>query len=251
MLAAGILAVGLDFRDGPVLTAQRLEQCQPQLRELIARDRNHPRTIMWSIANEPFAGSPMGMAEPDPAAVEAGMGCFRTLYEDANGLDGTRPVTLVGVQGGVRDWHGIFDVVCVNGYYGWYSQSGRPAEGAAVLAGVLDDLHAAFGKPVMVTEFGADTLPGAHATPPEMWTEEYQAEFIRGFLDVAAERPFMAGMHVWAFADFKTSQGIIRAAGMNFKGVFTRDRRPKLAAHLLRSRWAEDATDDGDGIRIV
>ena len=33
-------------------------------------------------------------------------------------LDGTRPVTLVGVQGGVRDWHGIFDVVCVNGYYG-------------------------------------------------------------------------------------------------------------------------------------
>jgi beta-glucuronidase len=42
---------------------------------------------------------------------------------------------------------------------------------------------------------------------------------------------------VWAFADFKTGQGIIRTAGMNFKGVFTRDRRPKMAAHFLRSRW--------------
>ena len=26
--------------------------------------------------------------------------------------------------------------------------------------------------------------------------------------------------------------------GMNFKGVFSRDRRPKTAAHFLRSRWA-------------
>jgi hypothetical protein len=24
---------------------------------------------------------------------------------------------------------------------------------------------------------------------------------------------------------------------MNFKGVFTRDRRPKMAAHFLRSHW--------------
>jgi beta-glucuronidase len=48
----------------------------------------------------------------------------------------------------------------------------------------------------------------------------------------------MAGMHVWNFADFKTGQGTARAAAMNFKGVFTRDRQPKLAAHFLRSRWA-------------
>jgi beta-glucuronidase len=72
-----------------------------------------------------------------------------------------------------------------------------------------------------------------------MWTEEYQAEILRRTLDVAAERPFMAGMHVWAFADFRTGQGTSRAAGMNYKGVFTRDRRPKMAAHLLRERWRD------------
>lgn len=37
----------------------------------------------------------------------------------------------------------------------------------------------------MVTEFGADTLPGAHKRPPEMWTEEYQLEFLRNFFDLA------------------------------------------------------------------
>jgi beta-glucuronidase len=71
-----------------------------------------------------------------------------------------------------------------------------------------------------------------------MWTEEYQVEFFRTYLDLAAQRPYIAGVHVWAFADFKTSQGSTRAGGTNFKGVFTRDRRPKLAAHFLRSRWA-------------
>jgi beta-glucuronidase len=149
-------------------------------------------------------------------------------------------VTLVGVQGGVRDWHGLFDVVCVNRYYGWYSQSGQLDRGAEALARELDELHQAFGKPLIVTEFGADTIAGTHNQPPEMWTEEYQVEFLRGFLEVAAQRPFVAGMHVWNFADFKTGQGTMRAAGMNFKGVFTRDRRPKMAAHFLRSRWFQN-----------
>jgi beta-galactosidase/beta-glucuronidase len=31
--------------------------------------------------------------------------------------------------------------------------------------------------------------------------------------------------------------GIRRASGLNQKGVFTRDRRPKMAARFLRSRW--------------
>lgn len=29
--------------------------------------------------------------------------------------------------------------------------------------------------------------------------------------------------------------------GLNHKGVFTRDRRPKMAAHLLRRRWFVEA----------
>jgi beta-glucuronidase len=121
------------------------------------------------------------------------------------------------VQGGPREWHALFDVVCINRYYGWYTYAGQLERGRQALAEELDELHAALGKPIIVAEFGVDTLPGAHATPLEMWTEEYQVNLLRGFLDVAAERPFVAGM--------------------NHKGVFTRDRRSKMAAHFLRQRW--------------
>jgi beta-glucuronidase len=46
----------------------------------------------------------------------------------------------------------------------------------------------------------------------------------------------VVGEHVWAFADFATGPGTGRVDG-NRKGVFTRDRRPKAAAQLLRRRW--------------
>ena len=233
-----IPAVGLNFEDPESATQQRLTQCLQQIRELVARDKNRPSTIMWCVANEPMGGVPLGGASV-PAAVESGMRFFRQMYTETKRLDPTRPVTLVGVQQGVRDWHGIFDVVCVNGYYGWYTQSGRLDLGRQALARELDALHQRFGKPMLVTEFGTDTISGAHNHPSEMWTEEYQVEFTRNFLDVAAQRPFMIGMHVWNFADFKTGQGTSRAAGMNFKGAFTRDRRPKMVAHFLRDRWAK------------
>ena len=142
-------------------------------------------------------------------------------------------------MGAPAEWLDVGDVVCINRYYGWYVDPGRLDEAARHLERDLDELHDAYGKPMIVTEFGADTLPGAHGTPPEMWTEEYQAELLRCSLDVAAARPFVTGMHVWAFADFRTGQTTSRLAGMNMKGVFTRDRRPKLAAHVLRARWAD------------
>jgi beta-glucuronidase len=232
-----IPAVGLNFEDPGEDTDKRLQQCRLQIRELIARDKNHPSTIMWCVANEPMGGPLLGTGEPVASAVESGTKFFREMYQETKQLDPTRPVTMVGVQGGPREWHGIFDVVAINRYYGWYTHAGRLEEGSKALAQELDQLNQTFGKPIIIAEFGTDAIPGAHHLPAEMWTEEYQLEFIRGFLEVAAERPFVAGMHVWAFADFKTGQGTMRAKALNHKGVFTRDRRPKMAAHFLRTHW--------------
>lgn len=63
--------------------------------------------------------------------------------------------------------------------------------------------------------------------------------FLHGDLDVAAAWPFVAGMQTWNFADFKTGQGTGQNGSMNLKGAFFRDRRPKMAAHFLRSRWKQ------------
>jgi beta-glucuronidase len=238
-----IPAVGLMFGDGEENVEARLALCKQQIEELIARDKNHPSVIMWSVANEPFpadfmrrfAGGGGDDETKDPNAV--GTGFFRDLFAHTRSLDPTRLATVVGVMGGPVEWLDMGDVICINRYWGWYTQGGQIDAGAEMLAQELDALYAQTGKPIVITEFGADTIAGMHSDPPEMWSEEYQVEFLRRYLDVAAKRPFVAGLHVWNFADFKTGQSSRRAGSLNLKGVFTRDRRPKMAAHLLRERW--------------
>jgi beta-galactosidase/beta-glucuronidase len=90
---------------------------------------------------------------------------------------------------------------------------------------------------VIITEFGADAVAGIHAQPPEMWSEDYQADLIEAYWRTLRRHPYVVGAHPWAFADFKTAQSIMRVGSLNQKGVFTRDRRPKLAATRLRSLW--------------
>jgi beta-glucuronidase len=87
-----------------------------------------------------------------------------------------------------------------------------------------------------VTEFGADATAGLHALPPTVWSEEYQQALIAMSLRVFRRIPEVIGEHVWNFADFATAQAVHRPGG-NQKGVFTRDRQPKAAAHLLRDLW--------------
>ncbi len=238
-----IPAVGLYFHGDTTDLAQRQAMCKQYIDELIMRDKNHPSVIMWCVANEPFprdislTGGAAGR-EATPKSIEL----FKELFALVRQKDPTRLATLVGVMGGPMEWVGLGDVMCVNRYYGWYTHTGDMAGAVKLLGMELDALHKRFNKPVVITEFGADTYPGMHSDEPEMFTEEFQTNFIKSYLDVAATKEYVAGMHVWAFSDFKTGQGIIRFGGINYKGVFTRDRKPKAAAYYLRSRWAKKPT---------
>jgi beta-glucuronidase len=237
-------AVGLFFTDGDENIAARLEQVKQQVTELIARDKNHPSVIMWSLGNEPLV-SEGGIFNPRQALIPATTPFFTELFELARTLDPTRLVTIESPLGPTDiAWLQLCDVICVHQYPAWYTESGRLDLGADQMAKHLDALFDRYHKPIAVTEFGADTVAGWHSDPPEMWTEEYQLEQLRRLLDYADARSFIAGIHLWNFADFKTGQSIIRARGMNHKGLFTRDRQPKMAAHFLRTRW-HDAEQGG------
>ena len=225
MVIAETPAVGLYFGDAD--THRRQELALQFLNEIIARDRNRACVIAWSVANEPRMNHPLAA------------GSMRELCDAARALDGTRPA---GYVTDLPDAPGIeaADIIFLNSYPGWYLHPGRLDVAESVLGDTLDRVYERYRKPVVLTEFGADAVPGAHADPPAMWTEEYQAELIERFLRVAAERDFVAGTHVWAFADFATAQADHRPQSLNFKGVFTRDRRPKLAAHRLRDLWKRE-----------
>jgi beta-glucuronidase len=232
-------AVSLQF-DHEENMAERYRMCIQQIDELIARDKNHPSVVMWSVANEPMPSDMMARftgGETNEVKDQASKDFLHGMVAHARELDPTRPITLVGVMAGPTEWMETCDVVCINRYWGWYFQGGELDKGFSMLDQELDDLWDLLGKPIIVTEFGTDTQPGLHGHPAVMWTEEYQAEFIRGYLEIASQKDFVAGMQVWNFADFAAVQSIVRVGGMNMKGVFTRARQPKMAAHVLREFW--------------
>lgn len=225
---------------------ERLRMCLRQIDEMIARDKNHPAVVMWCVANEPMPASigvgSAGGGSYDPEYEEAnlpGKQFLDTELDHARKLDPTRPVTVVTVGGGPQNWMENCDVICMNRYHGWYSLGGQLDKARQALEEELDQVWNRFHKPIIMTEFGADTIPGYHGLPDVMWTEEYQAAYIRFHLEVAAERDFVAGMQVWNFADFAAVQGLMRVGGLNHKGVFTRIRTPKMAAHVLREFWVK------------
>jgi beta-glucuronidase len=195
--------------------------------ELIARDRNHPCVVIWSIANE-----------PDSSTAEARR-YFEPLFAEARRLDPSRPVgfanyTAPATKCRISD---LADILMLNRYYGWYSQSADLAEAESVLRKELAGWRE-LGKPIVITEYGADAVAGIHSVfeADAMWTEDYQAQLLAMCHRVFDETPEIVGEHVWAFADFATPSGVKRVDG-NKKGLFTRDRRPKAAARLVRERW--------------
>jgi len=131
-----------------------------------------------------------------------------------------------------------YDLLGVNKYSGWYDDTGE-IDGS--LGNLMENLRAfrdAFNCPILFSEFGADAVAGLHSDPPVLFSEEYQAEIIEKQYKEVIKESWIVGAHVWNFADFKTAQTINRVGG-NKKGVFTRDRQPKLAAHVLRRLWSD------------
>jgi beta-glucuronidase len=196
------------------------------IEELIARDKNHPSVVLWSLANEPESHSPESKAY------------FAPLFDLARDLDPTRPVGFVNMLLSPPDAclvTELADVVMINRYYGWYMGFDL-AEAERDLERELRAWVDKHGMPIIVTEYGADAVAGLRSVESNPWTEEYQADVLDTYHRVFDRIDAVVGEHVWNFADFATVPTFMRVDG-NKKGVFTRDRRPKAAAHSLRRRW--------------
>ena len=218
-------------------SAKLLENHKTALTELYMRDRNHPSVVMWSVANEPRSFRP-----------EAGP-YFQSITQHLRSLDSSRPLTLIlyDHELDITDYAIEYvDIAGINKYIGWYTDSGHLEAVGKQLITSLRLWRETLNKPIMITEYGCDTVAGLHALPDLMFTEEYQAEFLTKYWEVFDElKPegWFVGEMPWVFSDFMTKQEVRRVAG-NRKGLFTRDRQPKMAAHLVRRRYQAMITEN-------
>lgn len=192
------------------------------------RDKNHPSVIMISVANE--------AATYEDKARDY----FKEVVAHTRALTDL-PITSPEETKFNEDnkCADLFDFISLNRYYGWYDEIGNIGAIEPLYKADLGRYHEKFHKPIIVTEFGADTVEGIHSLYSMAFSEEYQCEYLTECCRVFDNMPYVVGEHVWNFADFKTKEGTLRVRG-NRKGVFTKEREPKAAAFLLKKRWEKD-----------
>lgn len=211
-------------------TPELLKNHLEAVSDMIQRDKNHACVFAWSLLNEP------------DTLTESATRYFKEIFELALEADPQkRPRTFAMVaysQPETCKCHQYADFLSFNRYNGWYSEGGYEiSAGELVLRGELDRWGALnLNKPMIFTEYGADTYPAEHKLPSVMWSQEYQVELLDIYSRIFDSYPFIKGEQVWNFADFQTTEGIMRLNG-NKKGIFTRDRQPKDSAFYFKKRW--------------
>ncbi|BFZ04365.1 hypothetical protein BsWGS_07404 [Bradybaena similaris] len=205
--------------------------------EMIRRDKNRPSVIMWSIANEPSS------------ELTAAVPYFKSVLEFTRETDPAhRPTTFVSSKSYGNDKVIPFvDVICINRYTGWYQEPGHLEVIQLQVGKDLDGFRNLYNKPIILAEFGTDTVEGLHMEPAFMFTEEFQVLFLEEYHKVfdKARQHSLIGELVWNFADFTTGPGTTRVGG-NRKGLLTRQRQPKAAAFVIRERY-HDIANGGNG----
>jgi beta-galactosidase len=169
--------------------ADILENGKDQLREMIARDRNHPSICSWGLCNE------IGGQNP-PAYNFA-----KHMLEEAKRLDPRRLCSyashsLRSTPG--KDVSGLMDFIECNEYFGSWYPGGAPEVGRN-----LDEIHAAFpDKPIVISEYG---YCACTADRPE--GDERRREILSTHDVVFRERDYVAGLIFFCYNDYRTHIG--------------------------------------------
>ena len=204
-----------------------LNRARTMLAENILRDRNRAAIAIWSVANE-------------TPATEARTAFLRTLVGDVRRLDDTRLVSaaLLVERDKAADHPvmtladplaGDLDVMAINTYNGWYTSDRLPDLAASEWRVPAD-------KPLIFSEFGADARAGFHdPVNKQKFSEEFQADFYRATLDMAAKLPTLRGMSPWILKDFRSPrrQNPDFQQGWNRKGLISETGQRKMAFDVL------------------
>jgi beta-glucuronidase len=169
--------------------ADIMENGLEQLREMIARDRNHPSVVVWGLCNE--------IGGQNPPAYQFA----KRMLEEAKRLDPGRLCSYASESlrsTPQRDVAGLMDFIETNEYYGsWYPGT------AEDVARHLDEIDAAFpGKPIVVSEYG---YCACTADRPE--GDEQRMEIMQSHDIAIRSKDFVGGAIFFCYNDYRTHVG--------------------------------------------
>ena len=174
---------------GPQPDADIMENGLEQLREMIARDRNHPCLVVWGLCNEIGGQDPPASQFAKHMLREAKkLDAGRLCSYASNSLDSTPE----------RDVAGLMDFIEANEYFGtWAPGSAEDA------AGYLEGIHAAFpDKPIVISEYGY-----CACTEDRPEGDEPRMEILRTHDLVIRAREYIAGAIFFCYNDYRTHVG--------------------------------------------
>jgi beta-glucuronidase len=202
-------------------------KAERMLTEMITRDRNRVSIALWSVANE----TPLGDARTRFLA---------SLAAKVRELDSTRLVTAATLPHTSGDTTTIddplgqyLDVLGLNEYIGWYD--GGPDKVDRMTYSTRYD------KPLIMSEFGAETPFASHGDDNTPWTEEYQANVYRRQVAMFGRIPFLAGTSAWVLVDFRCPRRFLSGIQdyYNRKGLLSDRGEKKQAFYVLRDFYLE------------
>jgi beta-glucuronidase len=194
-----------------------------QLLELIGRDANRVSVITWGVGNE-------------NADTDARYRFMAALADAARRADPTRLVAAACLINRERfeiadRLAGHLDLIGLNEYFGWYEPD------FAGLERLLSNSHP--GKPVVISEVGADALVGHRGAVAELFTEDCQAEIYRQQIEIVGRARYVRGFCPWLLYDYRTERRQTRfQRGWNRKGLIAEDKATKkLAFDVLADHY--------------
>ncbi len=180
--------------------AEFVRNAEAMMRQMIARDANHPSIILWGLMNE---GRSRPMFERLARVAHDSDSTRLTVYAENNPEEGLKLGTVE-----------VPDVLGIN-----YNTRG------------IDHVHAFLPRCKLVTSEHSN----ATAQRGDLEGEMKQIDKVKANLDILESRRYMAGSTLWCMNDYGTEYWGSWLA--QHAGAVDSTRLPKELWHYLKSRW--------------
>lgn len=210
-----------------------IQRALTMMDEMINRDLHHPSIIFWSVHNEIDTRS------------QQAYDLSVKMIDLVRSKDQSRLVVYATMHPMKDICLGLFDVIGINYYGGWYF-------GHVGFEEMLEVFHerckeyGAENTPVLMTEFGGAGVQGDSGWEPRLFSEDYQADLLSKSLKLFRSDSKISGTYVWQFADTRADlHGHLphfrdRARSFNNKGIVNEYRKPKLAYRVIKGIYTSN-----------